>query len=123
MARLRTDARRALDVATSAETAAIRRLRAGGRLREPIQATDDVLAAAGLTGRRTCPNVRGLGLRIDERPKAADARDLDLPHAPSMCTCVQRLHIPQSGRIVGRSDSVLITKEGLAVISELPREL
>jgi len=113
------DARHAFDVAGAAQRAAIRHLRPGEPLHEAIQAADDVLTEAGLAGRRTYPIVRGLGLRVDERPKAADAADLELPLRPGMCMCVQ-LYIRQPDRIVGRSDSVLITERGADVISDPP---
>jgi len=113
------DARRALDVAGAAQRAAIRQLGRGEPLREAIQTADDVLTEAGLAGRRTYPLIRGLGLRVDERPKAADAADLELPTKPGMCMCVQ-LYIRDPNHIVGRSDSVLITEHGADVISDLP---
>ncbi len=115
------DARRTLEFATTAQRAAIRHLHPGNPLREAVQAADDVLAEAGLAGRRTYPIVRGLGLRTDERPKAADATDLDRPLEYGMCMCVQ-LYIRQPDRIVGRSDTVLVTEKGAEVISEPPGE-
>ncbi|HLJ58290.1 MAG TPA: M24 family metallopeptidase [bacterium] len=111
------DARRALDAAAAAQRAAISRLIPGALLREAVQAADDAVAACGLAGRRTYPLIRGLGLGIAERPRAADAADLDLRLAPGMCMCVQ-LYVRQPAYIVGRSDSVLVTDDGPDVISE-----
>ncbi|HYM70827.1 MAG TPA: M24 family metallopeptidase [bacterium] len=114
------DARRALDAAAAAQRAAISRLVPGALLREAVQAADEAMAASGLAGRRTYPLIRGLGLGIAERPRAADAADLDLRLAPGMCMCVQ-LYVRQPAYIVGRSDSVLVTSDGPDLISE-PRD-
>lgn len=111
------DARHGLDVADAAQRAAVGRLGPGIPLGEAVRAADAVLAAAGLADRKTYPVFRGLGLRIDERPRAAD---LDLILKPGMCLCAQLyLRLPEF--IVGRSDSVLITEEGAVVVSD-PRE-
>ena len=111
------DPRRALDAAAAAQRAAISRLVPGALLRDAVQAADEAMAASGLAGGRTYPLIRGLGLAIAERPRAADAADLDLRLAPGMCMCVQ-LYVRQPAYIVGRSDSVLITSDGPDVISE-----
>jgi Xaa-Pro dipeptidase len=111
------EARRTLEAAEAAQRAAIARLVPGALLREAVAAADDAMAASGLTGRRTYPLIRGLGLAIAERPRAADAADLDLRLAPGMCMCVQ-LYVRQPTYIVGRSDSVLVTSRGPDVLSE-----
>jgi Xaa-Pro dipeptidase len=109
------DARRDLGVAEAAHRAAVRRLRPGASLREAVDAADEVLAGAGMADRRTYPMVRGLGLRIDERPRVTT--DLDLRLASGMCMCVQ-VYLKRPGGIVGRSDSVLVTDDGPAVLSQ-----
>jgi Xaa-Pro aminopeptidase len=108
------DARRGLDVADAAQRAAVARLGPGIPLGEAARAAEAVLAQAGLADRKTYPVFRGLGLRIDERPRAVD---LDLILRPGMCLCAQLyLRLPEF--IVGRSDSVLITDGGAAVLSD-----
>jgi Xaa-Pro aminopeptidase len=108
------DARQGLDVADAAQRAGVGRLGPGIPLGEAVRAADAVLAAAGLADRKTYPVFRGLGLRIDERPRAAD---LHLILKPGMCLCAQLyLRLPEF--IVGRSDSVLITEEGAVVVSD-----
>jgi len=107
-------ARRGLDVAAAAQRAAVGRLGPGIPLGEAVRAADAVLVEAGLDDRKTYPVFRGLGLRIDERPRAAD---LDLILRPGMCLCAQLyLRLPEA--IVGQSDSVLITANGAALVSE-----
>jgi Xaa-Pro dipeptidase len=109
-----SDARRGLDVAVAAQRAGVQRLGPGTPLGEAVRAADAVLAEAGLADRKTYPVFRGLGLRVDERPRAAD---LDLVLKPGMCLCAQ-LYLRLPEYIVGRSDSVLITEEGAAVVSD-----
>jgi len=108
------DARLALDVAAAAQRAAVERLEPGASLGEAVRAADELLEKAGLADRKTYPVFRGLGLRIDERPRAVD---LDLILRPGMCLCVQ-LYLRLPEYIVGRSDSVLITPDGAAVVSD-----
>lgn len=108
------DARLALDVAAAAQRAAVERLQPGAPLGEAVRAADAVLGKAGLADRKTYPVFRGLGLRIDERPRAVD---LDLILRPGMCLCAQ-LYLRLPEYIVGRSDSVLITPDGAAVVSD-----
>ena len=110
-------ARRDLDVAASAHRAVVQHLIPGHLLREAVNAGDAVLQAAGLADRRTYPMVRGLGLRADERPRVTT--DLDLTLTPGMCMCIQ-LYLKQPGGIVGRSDSVLITKDGPDLLTREP---
>ena len=112
------DAGRGLAVADAAQRAAIRGLGPGIPLGEAVRAADAVLAEAGLADRKTYPVFRGLGLRVDERPRAAD---VDLVLRPGMCLCAQ-LYLRFPAFIVGRSDSVLITEEGAAVISDTREE-
>ncbi|HET9000571.1 MAG TPA: Xaa-Pro peptidase family protein [bacterium] len=108
------EARLGLDVAAAAQRAAVERLHPGAPLGEAVRAADVVLGAAGLADRKTYPIFRGLGLRIDERPRAVD---LDLILRPGMCLCAQLyLRLPEF--IVGRSDSVLITTDGAEVVSD-----
>jgi Xaa-Pro dipeptidase len=108
------EARRGLDVAAAAQRAAVEHLHPGAPLGEAVRAADVVLGAAGLADRKTYPIFRGLGLRIDERPRAVD---LDLILRPGMCLCAQLyLRLPEF--IVGRSDSVLITTDGAEVVSD-----
>jgi len=112
------DARHGLAVADAAQRAAIRRLGPGLPLGEAVRAADAVLAKAGLADRKTYPVFRGLGLRVDERPRAVD---LDLVLESGMCLCAQLyLRLPEF--IVGRSDSVLITEDGASVVSDPRRE-
>ena len=112
-------ARRGLDVAAAAQRAAVGRLGPGIPLGEAVRAADAVLVEAGLDDRKTYPVFRGLGLRIDERPRAAD---LDLILRPGMCLCAQLyLRLPEA--IVGQSDSVLITAHGAALVSDPQREV
>jgi Xaa-Pro aminopeptidase len=103
-----------LAVAGAAQRAAVGRLRPGAALGEAVRAADAVLAEAGLADRKTYPVFRGLGLRVDERPRAVD---LDLILRPGMCLCAQ-LYLRLPTFIVGRSDSVLITDEGAVVVSD-----
>ena len=111
------DARRGLDVVEAAQRAAVGHLRPGIPLGEAARAADAVLADSGMAAHKTYPVFRGLGLRIDERPRSAD---LDLVLRPGMCLCAQLyLRLPEF--IIGRSDSVLITDDGAAVVSD-PRE-
>ena len=109
------EAQRDLYVATEAHRAAVQRLRPGALLGDAVAAADEVLARAGMADRRTYPMIRGLGLRADERPRVTT--DLDLRVAPGMCMCAQ-LYLKRPGGIVGRSDSVLITDGGPAVLSQ-----
>jgi Xaa-Pro dipeptidase len=112
------ETRTGLDAAGAAHRAAVERLGPGIPLGDAIRAADAVLAGAGLGDRRTYPIFRGLGLRIDERPRAVD---LDLILRPGMCLCAQvYLRLPEA--IVGRSDSVLITGAGAVVVSDPKRE-
>lgn len=112
------EAGQGLAVADAAQQAAIRRLGPGIPLGEAVRAADAVLAEAGLADRKTYPVFRGLGLRVDERPRAAD---LDLLLKPGMCLCAQ-LYLRLAEFIVGRSDSVLITEEGASVVTDLRGE-
>ncbi len=98
---------------------AMERLGPGAPLGVAVRAADAVLTEAGLADRKTYPVFRGLGLRIDERPRAAD---LDLILRTGMCLCAQ-LYLRMPEFIVGRSDSVLITDGGAVVVTETTGEV
>lgn len=109
----RADARRVLDVAAEAQRAAVERLVPGRPLGEAVRAADAVLADAGLLGHKTYPMFRGLGLRHNERPTAAEA---DLVLQPGMCLCSQS-YLRQDDFIVGQSDSIVIGQTGAEVLT------
>ncbi len=108
----RPDAQRVLEVATRAQRAAVNQLAPGVALGEAARAADKVLASEHLAEKKTYPVFRGLGLRIDERPRALD---VDMILNPGMCLCAQ-LYLSLPEFIVGRSDSVLITDKGAELL-------
>ena len=110
----RADARRLLDVAVDAQRAAVERLVPDRPLGEAVRAADALLADAGLLEHKTYPMFRGLGLRHNERPTAAE---VNLVLQPGMCLCSQS-YLRGDDFIVGQSDSILIGEHGAVVLTD-----
>ena len=110
----RADARRLLDIAVEAQRAAVERLVPGRPLGDAVRAADALLADAGVLEHKTYPMFRGLGLRHNERPTAAE---LELVLEPGMCLCSQS-YLRQADFIVGQSDSILISERGATVLTD-----
>ena len=108
------EALRLLDVAVEAQRAGLERLIPGKPLGEAVRAADGLLADAGLLEHKTYPMFRGLGLRHNERPTAAE---LDLVLQPGMCICSQS-YLRVADFIVGQTDSILIGEHGAVVLTD-----
>ena len=108
------DVLRAHEAVIEAQLAAVGQLLPGRPLGEAAKAADEVLARHSLLDKKMYGMFRGLGLRYDEPPRGTD---VDTVLAPGMCICVQ-LHVRLPQLIVGQGDSVLITDQGPAIVSQ-----
>lgn len=105
---------RLLDVAVSAQRAAIKLMGPGRILGEAARAAESVLVQGGLSDKRTYRMFRGIGLSSIERPSALET---DTTLEPGMCICVQ-VYLRSEESIVGQSDSVLITHRAAELLTE-----